>query len=62
MLTYFLISVNMCAMEFAEKLTLIHFFALSLLDHKMTDHTFKILAVAKVKSLPWKHMACNDEV
>ena len=46
----------MCAIEVAEKLTLIHF-ALSLHDLKTTDHTLKILIVAKVKLLPWKHMA-----
>ena len=46
----------MCAMEFAEKLTLIHF-ALILHGLKMADPTLKILIVAKEKSLPWKHMA-----
>ena len=38
-----------------KKLTLIHF-ALRLHDLKTTDHTLKILTVAKVKLLPWKHM------
>ena len=46
----------MCAMGFAEKLTLIHFTP-SLHDLKKTDHTLKILTVAKVKLLPWKHIA-----
>ena len=36
----------MCAIEVAEKLTLIHF-ALSLHDLKTTVHTLKILIVAK---------------
>ena len=40
----------MCAMEFAEKFTLNHF-AWSLHDLKTTDHTFKILTVAKVKDV-----------
>ena len=31
------------------------YFALHLHDLKMTDHTVKILTVANVKSLPWKH-------
>ena len=30
--------------------------ALSLHDLEMTNHTLNILTVAKVKSLPWKHM------
>ena len=47
----------MCAMDFAENVTPIHF-AQSLHDLKMTDQTLKILSVAKVNLLPWKHMAC----
>ena len=27
----------------------------------MTDHTFKILTVAKVKLLPWQHIADMEE-
>ena len=50
---YFFIILNM---EFAEKLTLIHF-ALILHGLKMADPTLKILIVAKEKSLPWKYMA-----
>ena len=51
LLTYvFFIILSMCAMEFAEKFTLIHF-AQSLHDLKMTDHTFKILTVDKVKDV-----------
>ena len=51
------IVLSMCAMDFAEKLTPIHFCLESLYDLKTTDHTLKILTVAKVKLLPWKHMA-----
>ena len=56
LLTYFFIILSMCAMEFADKLTLIHFY-LCLYDLKTIDHTLNILTVAKVKLLPWKHMA-----
>ena len=52
----FFIILSMCAIEFAEKLTLIYF-ALSLHDLKTTDHTLKILTVAMVKVFPWKHIA-----
>ena len=48
----------MCAVEFAEKLTLIHF-CLKLHDLKTTDHTLTILNVDKVNLLPWKH---NDMI
>ena len=57
---YFLLSTfslsltHVSCREFTEKLTFI--FALSLHDLKKTDHTLKILTVAKVKSLPWKHV------
>ena len=44
---YFII-LSMCTMEFEQKLTLIHF-AYSLHDLKTTDHTLKILTVAKGK-------------
>ena len=48
------IILNMCAIECAEKLTLIHF-CLELHGLIMADPTLKILTVAKEKSLPWKH-------
>ena len=53
----FFIIRSMCAMEFVDKLKLI-LFAQGLHDLKKTDHSLKILTVAKqVKLLPWKPMA-----
>ena len=54
--TILFISLSMCAMKFAEKLTTFHF-CLKLHELKTTDHTLKILTVAKVKLLAWKYMS-----